>query len=220
MSVSFGLDALGGTGSVGAQASNVLGSSGLAAQAQAAIGGVLGSLGLGSLIGFGRDDPDTPYRFCIEMGSVIQNVRFKEVSGLKISTKVTKVREGGNNLYEVSLIEAAKFEPLVIKKGFYSANCEFFDWVMRVHDPSTPYTRENLDLLVFNDKGIEVCRFTIAKAFIMEYEAPKFDATSKEIAFETMKINYDYFDFTPATGLSKAIGSGLAAMTNMVANAI
>lgn len=211
------------SGAVGGQAGGMLASSGLSGQASAAVGGLMGSMGLGFLNGLiGRSDPDVPYQFMLEMTGLIQNVAFKEASGLKMTTKVKKIREGGNNLYERSLIEANTFDPLIIKKGWYASKTEFYDWMMHVHNPSksAKYKRINIDLVAFNNKFSELCRFTLFNCFITEYEGPKFDAHSKEIGFETIKINYDYFTFKPSSGLAKLgqdlLSSGMAAVGNAI----
>ena len=41
-----------------------------------------------------RSDPDVPYRYQLEIDG-ISNVRFTDVSGLKSTTSVNSVREGG-----------------------------------------------------------------------------------------------------------------------------
>jgi hypothetical protein len=38
--------------------------------------------------------------------------------------------------------------------------------------------------------------YAIYGAFIAEYDGPGFDSQSKEIAFESIKIQYDYFEYT------------------------
>ncbi len=199
----------------------LLASSGMTAQGNAALGGLMGSLGLGFLNSLiGRSDPDIPYQFMVEMSGLIQNVKFKEASGLKMTTKVKKVREGGNNLYEHALIEGATFDPLVLKKGWFASKTEFYDWMMHVHNPTAPYTRVDIDIAAFNNKFSELCRFILFNAFVTEYEGPKFDASSKEITFETIKIHYDYFIFKPTSGLAKIGQDLLSSGTAAVGNAI
>lgn len=139
-------------------------------------------------------DPEIPYRYFLEIGGV-ECVRFTKVSGLKMSTKVSQVREGGNNVFEHAMIESQTFDPLVIEKGFYSARDEFFAWMKTVHDPNEKVERQSLSLVILNDAGEETGRFQLYGAFITEYEGPGFDSKGKDIAFEKIKIHYDFFEY-------------------------
>ena len=54
----------------------------------------------------------------------------------------------------------------------------------------------------------------------MEYSGPDFDAQSKEIAFESIKIHYDYFEIESAS-LAKVLGQeALSAGMGMLANSL
>lgn len=207
----------GGTAAkVAGMASNTLGPQVEGLLQSTGISGLLASLGLG---GLGRTDPDAGYRFFIEIDG-IGVVRFKDASGLKMTTKVSKVREGGNNIYEHAFIDSQTFEPLLIKKGFYAGSDEFFNWMKELHDPGKKIERKTISVVLLNDKGSEVCRFNLYGAFIMEYEAPSFDAQGKDIIFESVKLNYDYYEFEKADLLDSLIDNALAAGMSMLANAL
>jgi phage tail-like protein len=203
----------GSGGQVGAgMASGTVGMAAEGALAATGISGLMGKLGVG------RADPDVGYRYFIEIEG-ISTVRFKEVSGMKMTTQVTTIREGGNNHHEHALIDGQTFDPLTIKKGFYGMRTEFFQWMAQLH-AQKPHTRKDMSLVVLNDKGAEICRFNFFKTFIMEYSGPDFDAQSKEIAFESIKIHYDYFEIESAS-LAKVLGQeALAAGMGMLANSL
>ena len=182
-----------------------------AALAKTGIGGLMTNMGMG------RADPEIPYRYFLEIDG-ISCVRFKEVSGLKMTTKVTKIREGGNNHFEHTLIEGQTFEPLTIKKGFYGRRNEFFQWMAQLHSQEKQERKKTVALIVLDDKGKEACRFNFYNAFIMEYAGPDLDALSKDIAFETVKINFDFFEFEVASlgkrVASEALAEGMAVLGN------
>lgn len=175
------------------------------------IGGLLTNLGVG------RSDPEISFRYFLEIDG-ISCVRFKEVGGLKMTTKVTKVREGGNNHFEHALVEGQSFEPLTVKKGFYGRRNEFFRWMAELHTTKPHERKKTVALIVLDDKGKEACRFNFYNAFVMEYSGPDFDSLSKEIAFESVKINYDFFEFEVASLgkriMSEALAEGMAMLGN------
>lgn len=143
-----------------------------------------------------RIDPTANYRFALEIDGMTKPFRCKEVSGLKQSTKVAKVREGGNNAFEVALIESQTYEPLTLKKAFFSGDDELYQWMYEIHSKSSPITRKTISVVLYQDEDAkEICRWELYGAFPTEYEGPSFDAEAKTIAFESVKINYDFFEF-------------------------
>jgi len=162
-----------------------------------------------------RTDPDVPYRYQLEIEG-ISNVRFTEVSGLKSVTSINSVREGGNNVYEYAMIEGNKFEDVVIKKGFYSAGSEFFHWMKQLHIKSKTIQRKNISIVIMNDKFEETGRFNLYKCFPVEFEGPSFNSTAKDIAFESVKIHYDYFEYHPGSAITGLIDAAVGAASNML----
>jgi phage tail-like protein len=160
-----------------------------------------------------RNDPDVPYRYQIEIDG-IQCVRFSECSALKSSTSIQSIREGGNNVYEHSMIQGNKFEDIVIKKGFYSAGSEFFLWMKQLHIKTKKIERKNISLIIMNDKFEETGRYNLYKAYPVEYEGPAFNAGSKDIAFEQVKIHYDFFEYHPGDALTGLIDASVNAASN------
>ncbi len=160
-----------------------------------------------------QNDPDIPYRYMLEIGG-ISTARFNEVTGLKSSSSVEAIREGGNNFYEVLLVKPNKFEPLVIKKGFYSSGSEFYKWIRELHVKTKKIKRVDMQLVMLNDKYDEVGRFSIYKAFPVEYEGPAFNSTAKDIAFESIKIHYDFFEYHPGSALSGVLDAAYSALSN------
>ncbi|MDP6945383.1 MAG: phage tail protein, partial [Myxococcota bacterium] len=145
---------------------------------------------------------DATYRFFIEIDSMSSPLRVKDVSGLKMTTKVTRVREGGNNEYEVAMIEGQTYEPLSLKKGFLAPDDCLYMWMNELHGAS-PTSRTTVRIILLQDgegggTEDEIGTYELYGAFISEYEGPSFDSTGKDIAFESIKIQYDYFEYYPA----------------------
>ncbi len=160
-----------------------------------------------------QNDPDVPYRYMLEIGGV-STARFNEVQGLKSTSSPQAVREGGNNFFEVTMVMPNKFEPLVIKKGFYSAGSEFYKWVREMHVKTKKIKRVDMQLVILNDKFDEVGRFSIYKAYPVEYEGPGFNSTAKDIAFESIKIYYDFFEYHPGNAIAGVLDAAYSAVSN------
>lgn len=193
------------------------------ATAQAKMGGQLTSAigqipGVGAMINAAlRTDPEIAYYWALELKGVI-SAHFTEVTGIKVTTEVQPIREGGNNVFEYRMIKGAKFEPIKIKRGFYGTQGDFYGWVRAVHDVNQNPLPKNKDfsLIVFNDKVAEVCRFNFFNGFVSSYSAPAFNATAKgQIAFEEIEIQYDYFEFVPGEWYQAAVQGAVSSLLSM-----
>ncbi|MBM4396054.1 MAG: phage tail protein, partial [Deltaproteobacteria bacterium] len=61
------------------------------------------------------------------------------------------------------------------------------------------------------DAGNEVGRFNLYGAWVSEYKGPEFNATSSgQLAFESIVIQYDWFEFVPGGALAGLLQKGLA----------
>lgn len=161
-----------------------------------------------------QSDPDVPFRYQLEIGG-ISTARFNEVQGLKSTSSYQAIREGGNNYFERTLVNPNKFEDLVIKKGFYSAGSEFWKWMRELHVKTKQIQRVDMQLIMLNDKYEEVGRFSIYKAFPVEYEGPGFNSSAKDITFESIKIHYDYFEYHPGSALAGILDAAFSALSNI-----
>lgn len=175
--------------------------------------GALGGKALNALVGFlfGRTDPNIPFSFYVEIGG-IRCVKFTEARGLNWKAEPVTFREGGNNRHAVNLIGPGSFTPLEIKKGFFAASDEFFQWMNNTLSwGHAPVERVNLSVVVNNDAGEEVARFNLYGAWVSEYKGPEFNATSSgQLAFESVTIQYDWFEFVPGGKLAGLLQQGLA----------
>lgn len=195
-----------------------------AGMANQALGGkvtsALGSTGLGSFISsLMRKDPEAPYHFSLEIDGII-TAMCKEVDGLKMTTDLERVREGGNNLYKHAMLKGCTFEDLVLKRGFFGHDSDMYGWMRRMHDPKVtdnPRHAKNMALIIFNDQFVERCRFEFYDAFPIEFQGPTMDAMGRgQIGFETIKIHYSWFEFKPGNIAMDLLGSLAGAAMNAV----
>jgi phage tail-like protein len=148
--------------------------------------------------GPGRADPDIPFSFFVEIDG-IRCVKFREASGLEWRADPDSFNEGGNNAGQVHLVGRGTFTPLRLKKGFFGASGEFYDWMKALMDGgSTAIKRATVSVVVQNEAGDEIGRFDLFGAFMTRYAGPGFNAMDSQVAFEEVEIVYDRFEFKPA----------------------
>jgi len=204
------------SGQVGSQLNSAFG-----AQATSAIGGLsIGGFNIGGFLNsMMRTDPDVPYNFKLQIDG-IREVHFKEVSGLKCTTDVEVLRQGGDNIHEYYLLKGMKFDPLKVKRGYFGGATEFYAWMRQMHDTKA-IKRKNIGLFVLNDKMAEVATFNIYNAIPVAFTGPTFDSVMKgSIAFEEIEIRYEYFEIEVPSFVEKAISGAVGAGISMAASAV
>jgi len=205
------------TKGVGKQVEKLLGdkAGALVGQAGGKIAGALvGKLGgalLGAIFG-GRSDPDIPFSFWVEIDG-IRCTKFREARGLEWKSDVVSFYEGGNHQNKVNLVGPGSFSPLVLKRGYFASQGEFFEMMKAtVGLTAGAMKRVSMSIVSCNDQGDEIGRFNFYNAFISKYQGPGFNAMENSIAFEEVQITFDYFDFIPGGAIAGALQGGFGAL--------
>jgi phage tail-like protein len=208
----------GALGQVGQSLGGQLAGKALGGAAGRALGGALGFMN-GML--FGRQDPDLAFHYALEIDG-ITSASFKECSGVEWEMEVVNLRSGGNNIHEHHLMGPGKFKPLEIKRGFMGGNGEFYHWMKGCVDPfsKSAVKRVTVSLVIFNDEMWEVGRFNFYNCFISKWSGPSMDASNADIAFESMTIQYDWFEFTPGGFLAGKIQEKAGAAFGVIKGAL
>ena len=144
-------------------------------------------------------DPDVAYAFKVVINSVTY-ATFNEVAGLSWKAEAIPIRSGGNNEHGYYMRGPGKFEPLTLKRGWYASNGEFFDMIKASLAGATVLAavgaqRVNMTISVLNRKYEPIGEYRVFNAFITEYSGPSLNAGSGQIAFEQIRMAYDYFEY-------------------------
>ena len=159
----------------------------------------------------GRTDPDVQFSFFVEIDG-IQCVKFTEAKGLEWKAEPVSFHEGGNFRHKVNLVGPGSFSPLVLKKGFFSASGEFFEWIDSIMNPGkTKVKRASMSVVACDAEGTELARYNLYGAIMTRYSGPGFDANQSAVGFEEIEITYDHFEFEAGKGGGGALQSGQAA---------
>lgn len=144
-------------------------------------------------------DPYAGFRFMVKWGgNTIGGV--SEITGLKSKTDYERLREGGNNLHEHAMLKPHSFpEPLTLKKMFFHDSDDFYALVAGVHANSKSAKARigDVTLHLLDQTGKDIgASYKFSNCVAVEYEGPSFNAKGGELSVESIKLWYDYFDFT------------------------
>jgi phage tail-like protein len=179
------------------------------------VGGILArTLSAYASAATGNEYPNVAFRFNVEIDGIV-GAQFTEMSGADWEMAPESFHEGGLNFHQRHLVTPAKFTPLTLKRGFTSGGSEFFLW-MKSHFEDRSYKRRNLSVVIMNQEGIEVGRFNFKNAFISKYTGPSMNANDNNVAFESVQLHYDYFEYQPRDLNEVLMESAAAQLGSMV----
>ncbi|MFT5431191.1 MAG: phage tail-like protein [Myxococcota bacterium] len=209
-----------------------------ASGAIAANSGVLGGVGtqlaksgLGMLMSgafAGRRDPDLAFSYMVEIDGLSLGM-FTEASGIKWSMDIQPIKEGGNNHHQQHLLGRAKFDPLVLKRGFVGGDGMLFDMMHQTFDPNLPIVRKLVNVVILSRGGSgggllgldEIGRLAFYRCFVKEWTGPTFNTKTNDVAVEQITFCYDYLEFHPGGPLQQLLGAaGNAAMSTAAGAAL
>lgn len=141
------------------------------------------------------------YNYRVEIGS--EAVAFSEVSGLGIGYETSTYKEsqtvsnqsGPRTLYMPSQLTSTT---LTLKKGVVPAVSikSFYNWIKTVQ--INQVEKKDIRISLCNETGEAVITWTAINAFPTKLDAPSFDATSNDVAIESMELMADRVEIAEA----------------------
>ena len=133
----------------------------------------------------GTEEPEGNYVFALEIdGVAIAN--FMECSGLKTSTQVFELEEGGVNHRVHKLPGQSRWENVTLRYGVTS-DTSLLNWRNELLEDGFQ-SRRNGAIIVKNNAMEEVRRYSFVNAWPVAYEGPSFAAGGSELAVEMIEI--------------------------------
>ncbi len=128
-----------------------------------------------------RGDPLVAYNFRVDIGG--QTLGFSRVSGLQRAHKTVSYRHGRSFLEGEQLLVIRRDElvAVTLERGTASKISLLYDW-LELRDPRP------LSILVCDADGAPVLTWKILRAYPVKLTAPTFDASSNDVAIESLEI--------------------------------
>jgi len=130
-------------------------------------------------------DPEGNFIFKLEIGGT-EVAQFKECSGLKSSTTVFELEEGGMNHAVHKLPGQSRWDNITLRSGVTS-NTYLMTWRDEILQDSFSL-RRNGSIVMMTLQLEEVRRYNFVQAWPVSWEGPAFDAQGAELAIEMLEI--------------------------------
>ncbi len=137
--------------------------------------------------------PIPKFHFQVEWGG--SSISFQEVTGLEMEAEVIEYRDGANREYtKVKMPGLTKFSNVVMKKGVFAGDNEFFEWWKTIR--LNKVERRDMSISLLNDEHEPVMSWSVKNAWPVKIVSPElkgddsgFAIISAEIAHEGVTID-------------------------------
>jgi phage tail-like protein len=134
-----------------------------------------------------RTDPYMGFNFLVEIEGIIR-AGFRECSGLDSTQDPVEYREGDDVLTPHKLPGLNKYSNISLKWGI-TDDTELWEWRKKAMDGTVE--RKNGSIVLCNDKGEEKLRWNFNHAWPTKWAGPTFNATSNDVAIESLDITHE-----------------------------
>jgi phage tail-like protein len=141
-----------------------------------------------------RKDPYRGFNFKVEIDGITR-AGFRECSGLDAGTDAVDYREGVDKGNIARKLTGLNKHSNITLKGGVTDDHSLWDWRKTVIDGKTQ--RKNGSIILVDETGDgEKVRWNFVNAWATKWTGPSFNATSNDVAIETLEIVHE--------GLTKA----------------
>lgn len=134
-------------------------------------------------------DPLQQFRYRVEIEGVSQ-LGFSRVSGLETEIEVAEYREGGYDATrKLPGIESTSV--VTLERGA-TKDLQLYNWYKQAL--SNANFRRTVTIVETDFAGNEVRRHVLYEAWASKFTRPEFDASSSEVAIDTIEIQCEFID--------------------------
>jgi phage tail-like protein len=141
-------------------------------------------------------NPYSAFNFIVEIDGE-QIAAFQEVTGLDSENTPIEYREGADAVNTVRKLPGIeKYPNLTLKRGI-TGNLALWDWRKQARDGAAAFPPvRDVTIQLQNEVHENVMKWTLTNAWCSKLTGPTLNATSNEIAVETMELAYDRLEIS------------------------
>ncbi|QHI72584.1 phage tail protein [Aminipila terrae] len=131
--------------------------------------------------------PHGSYRFRLEIDG-LEAGGFSEVSGFDANIDVIEYREGDMVQTPMKLPGLKKYGNITLRQGV-TDSMVLYEWLIAGVDGAVE--RKTVTITVLDETGEAAASWQVINAWPTSYKAPDFNASSSEVAIETLEIAHE-----------------------------
>lgn len=134
-------------------------------------------------------DPLQKYRFRVTIPGLPAEIGFTQVSGLDLEIGVAEYSEGGYP-YTHKVPGKPKVSEVTCQRGCYSGDSSIYEMVKKAL--TDPNFRQTITIEHLDRYGNVGKTYKLAECWASKWEGDDLDATSDDVAVETLTLQYEY----------------------------
>lgn len=132
--------------------------------------------------------PIPKFHFQVQWGGT--NLGFTEVTGLTLENEVIEYRDGLSPEYnKIKMPGLHKFGNITLKRGTFSGDNSFFDWLNTVK--LNTIERRDLIISLLNENHEPVVTYKVKRAWPVKISAPDLKSDANEVAIESIELAHE-----------------------------
>ena len=132
--------------------------------------------------------PMPKFHFQVEWGGT--RIGFTEVTGLEVETEVIEYRHGASPEYfKTKQPGMQKFPNLVLKRGTFASDNEYFDWYNTVK--LNTIERRDITISLLNEEHEPVVVWKVKSAWPTKVQSTDLKSDGNEVAIETIELAHE-----------------------------
>lgn len=131
--------------------------------------------------------PHGRFRYKVEIDGLDAG-GFSEVTGFDASIDVIEYREGDMVTTPMKLPGLKKYSNITLKQGL-ADSMVLYDWI--IAGVNGAVQRKTITITLLDEEEALAASWQVINAWPMKYTAPDFNATSSEVAIETLEIAHE-----------------------------
>jgi phage tail-like protein len=140
-----------------------------------------------------RKDPLRGFNFRLELDNT-SVAAFRECTGLSENTDPVDYREGTDAWLSVRKLPGLrKFSNITLKRGI-TENKDLWNWYKNILNGTDD--RRNGAIVLQDEQHNDVLRWNFLNGWICKWEGPSMNATSNDVAIETVEICHERLELT------------------------
>ena len=131
--------------------------------------------------------PHGKFRYKVEIDGLAAG-GFSEVSGFDASIDVMEYREGDMGQTPMKIPGLKKYGNITLKQGLADSTV-LYDWI--IAGVNGAVQRKTITITLLDEEEAPAASWQVINAWPTKYTAPDFNATSSEVAIETLEIAHE-----------------------------
>lgn len=131
--------------------------------------------------------PHGRFRYKVEIDGLDAG-GFSEVTGFGVSIDVMEYREGDMVQTPMKIPGLKKYGNITLKQGL-ADSMVLYDWIIAGVDGAVD--RKTITITLLDEEEAPAASWQVINAWPMKYSAPDFNATSSEVAIESLEIAHE-----------------------------